>query len=160
MLVNNAGMASWTGQGPTDGESESNTSPVHFFQLAATRAGPNHVYWLGLMLCIVYADVGLRAVFLQPSPRDAVPAWCGFGFQRRWVDFECVHDSAGEMEDWQKMMKLDLEVPMRLTRRLSPAMVSSSSILLCHTMSRQGLGPTWARNAAQVCCPCSLTDRS
>ena len=38
-----------------------------------------------------------------------------------------VHACAGEMEDWQQMMKLDLEVPMRLTRRLSPAMVCSPS---------------------------------
>ncbi len=35
--------------------------------------------------------------------------------------------SAGEMDDWQQMIKLDLEVPMRLTRRLSPAMVRSPS---------------------------------
>ena len=32
---------------------------------------------------------------------------------------------AGNPDDWAKMIKLDLEVPMRLTRRLSPAMVRS-----------------------------------
>ena len=35
------------------------------------------------------------------------------------------HEVAGELDDWQQMIKLDLEVPMRLTRRLSPAMVCS-----------------------------------
>ena len=34
-----------------------------------------------------------------------------------------IPQAAGNPDDWHKMIKLDLEVPMRLTRRLSPAMV-------------------------------------
>ena len=35
---------------------------------------------------------------------------------------------AGNPDDWHNMIKLDLEVPMRLTRRLSPAMVCSQRV--------------------------------
>ena len=36
--------------------------------------------------------------------------------------------SAGNPDDWHKTIKLDLEVPMRLTRRLSPAMVRTGCL--------------------------------
>ena len=37
---------------------------------------------------------------------------------------------AGNPDDWHKMIKLDLEVPMRLTRRLSPAMVRARTTVV------------------------------
>ena len=87
VLVNNAGIASWEGQGPIEGMLRLPVFCEMRLSRATSRSGQ------------------LLQEQSRPSPQAGTSPY------------------AGDMKEWQKMMKLDLELPMRLTRRLSPAMV-------------------------------------
>ncbi len=55
--------------------------------------------------------------------------------------FEPVSNSAGDPDEWDKVLRVNMMAPMRLMRRLTPAMVEKGEGVVINIDSSAGLSP-------------------
>ena len=83
-------------------------------------------------------------------------------------DAMCEHapDLAGDPDEWDKVLRVNMMAPMRLMRRLTPAMVEKGEGVIINIDSSAGLSPKpgnavysaskWVHLLPHACCSCLL----
>ncbi len=61
--------------------------------------------------------------------------------QRDKMVFKPCSDSAGDPDEWEKVLRVNMMAPMRLMRRLTPAMVEKGEGVVINIDSSAGLSP-------------------